>query len=158
MMKMIKKKERRENYSLPTILFSLIVLSVLSYADFSRDDTSSIVTDNSSTLQWSDNLVGDTMTWRAAIVFCEDMTLGAYADWRLPNFNELHSILDRSKADRPVIDSTFQFVGHHYYWSSTTFVGNPSSVAALVVNFHDGKDGGSHKSYNHYVRCVRAGQ
>ncbi len=137
------------------ILLILLGLSTLASADFSRDNATGIVTDNSTTLQWQDDAVGATMKWEAAISYCEDLTLGSHENWRLPNFNELYYIADRSKRD-PAIDSTFQYVVSNYYWSSTTVVGY--SGTAWNVYFYDGNDDWDYKGYSNYVRCVRDGQ
>ena len=154
-MEIIKKQNWRENNVLFTILFLSVMFSALSHAGFSRDDTTGIVIDNSSNLQWSDNSVGATMTWEAAITHCEDMTLGSYADWRLPNFNELYYLVNHSKAV-PAIDSTFQFVVSDLYWSSTAIEGGASSV--WTVTFYRGSGHWSNKGNSNYVRCVRGGQ
>jgi len=42
-----------------------------------------------------------------------------------------------------------------YYWSSTTFVPNPTLT--LAVKFNYGTAGGYSKTDTYYVRCVRAG-
>ena len=57
------------------------------------------------------------------MTYCENLTLpaGGYSDWRLPNRNELQSIVDYSRYN-PAIDTTY-FPGTvaSYYWSSTTY-------------------------------------
>jgi EAL domain-containing protein (putative c-di-GMP-specific phosphodiesterase class I) len=94
--------------------------------------------------------------WTDAIDYCEALSLGGHDDWRLPNFNELYSIADRSKRN-PAIDTTvFENVVSDYYWSSSTVVG--SENAAWSVHFDAGDDRLSDKSIRYYVRCVRAGQ
>ena len=139
------------------ILLILTGLSVLLFADFSRDSSTKIVTDNTTGLQWQDDSDAKTVTktWIEAINYCEALTLGGHSDWRLPNFYELYYLADRSKRS-PAIDSTFQNIVSDGYWSSTTIVG--SEDYAWVVNFDYGGDYGGNKSYSHRVRCVRAGQ
>ena len=134
------------------ILFSMIGLSVLLFADFSRDDTTQIVTDSTTELQWQDD-ANVTKTWREAIDYCELLTLGGYDDWRLPNFNELYYLADRSKAN-PAIDSKFHNVVSDGYWSSTSVVGHEDS--AWLVGFYFGGDGLVVKSHSYDVRCVRS--
>ena len=137
------------------ILFGIVMMFTALHADFSRDNATDIVTDNSTTLQWQDDAVGATMKWEAAISYCEDLTLGSHENWRLPNFNELYYIADRSKRD-PAINSTFQNVVSNGYWSSTTVVGY-SDYAWSVNGFYGGGDGWNGKDYSNYVRCVRDG-
>ena len=144
------------------ILLITIALSVWMWADavrYTRSDAG-IVTDNKTGLQWqdyySDN--GDTVKsakWTDAIAYCEDLSLGGHDDWRLPNFNELYYIADRSRRN-PAIDSTFKKARPGYYWSSTSFVGG--EVNAWDVRFSYGNDGWGNKSRSSYVRCVRAGE
>jgi hypothetical protein len=136
------------------IFIILLGLSVSIWADFSRDNSTSIVTDNSTGLQWQDD-VNITKTWTEAIDYCEALTLGTYSDWRLPNQNELRSIADRTKIN-PAMDSTFQNVVSYYYWSSNTVVGDEGN--AWLVGFSNGDGSWYFKSYSGYGRCVRDGQ
>jgi len=132
----------------------MIGLSISLLADFSRNNDTQIVTDNETSLQWQDN-ESAYKTWQSAIDYCENLTLGSYEDWRLPNINELTSLVDDSKFN-PSIDTVFLYTASNYYWSSTT---NASvSGNAWFVLFSYGYQGSNRKSYNDYVRCVRAGQ
>jgi hypothetical protein len=138
-----------------TILLILIGLSTLSYADFTRDNSTGIVTDNSTGLQWQDNNVSATMPWQSAIDTCEALTLGGFDDWRLPNVNELENLVDDTRRN-PAIDVSFQNTASFVYWSSTSNVGTP--YGAWGVYFYSGDQGCDYKNVNYYVRCVRAGQ
>ncbi|MBD3817235.1 MAG: DUF1566 domain-containing protein, partial [Halothiobacillus sp.] len=66
-------------------------------ADFNRDDSKAIVNDNATGLSWHDDADASSYqaTWQGAIDYCEALTLGGYDDWRLPNINELYTIVDR---------------------------------------------------------------
>ena len=136
------------------IILITIGLSVSIWANFTRDNNTKIVTDNSTKLQWQDN-ESVSKKWTDAIDYCEALTLGGYNDWRLPNQNELRSIADRSKSN-PAIDNAFKNVVSPYYWSSSTVVGNEDG--AWGVAFSYGGDYWDRKSYEGYVRCVRDGQ
>ena len=136
------------------IILITIGLSVSIWANFTRDNNTKIVTDNKTKLQWQDN-ESVSKKWTDAIDYCEALTLGGYNDWRLPNQNEIRSIVDKSKFD-PAIDSTFQNVVSFNYWSSSTLVGGVSR--ALGVDFYYGGDGWDFKSNEYYVCCVRDGQ
>jgi len=136
------------------ILLIMIGLSISLLADFSRHNDTQIVTDNETGLQWQDN-ESVRKTWQGAIDYCENLTLGSYEDWRLPNINELTSLLDDSKYD-PSIDTVFLHTDSNYYWSSTTRA-NGSSHAWFVF-FYNGYQNHYNKVNNYYVRCVRAGQ
>jgi len=136
-------------------IFSILVLITVLQADFIRDNTNEIVLDTSTNLMWQDNEDVDTTTrnWSDAIAYCEGLSYGGYNDWRLPNFNELYNLADRSISS-PAISPVFQNVVSSQYWSSTTFTGNTSN--AWFVNFDYGNERWFNKTSTIYVRCVRA--
>ena len=89
------------------ILLSL-ALSMAVFADYSRDNETKVVTDNTTQLQWQDNERKE-LGFLSAIQYCENLTLGGYNDWQLPNITELDSIIDFTKS-WPALDSTFKTV------------------------------------------------
>jgi len=146
----------------------LMAISTLANAEFSRSGNS--VTDTVTGLQWQDN--NDTSSieknWYEAIEYCESLVLDGYSDWRLPNINELASIIDYTKRDPAIINGftyvrsriiyilTRVYIRTRIYWSSTTRI--YGSHYAWVVDFDDGDVDYSTKDTSHYVRCVRAGE
>ena len=142
-----------------SILLIMIGFSGFLFADFVKNGD--IVTDTATGLQWQDDADAASMRkkWIEAINYCENLTLGGHNDWRLPNINELKSIVDRSKSFPAIVDG-FTNVSAGYYRSSTTAVAN--SDVAWVVDFSDGSANGyvyhESKFFFYYVRCVRAGQ
>ena len=80
------------------------------------DNGNGTVTDSATGLVWQKCSNGmnatscsgsvSTLTWSSAITYCEGLTLGGRSDWRLPNINELGSIIDYTKSSVPTIDST----------------------------------------------------
>ncbi len=137
------------------ILLILIGFSSLSLAEFSREGD--IVTDSISLLQWQDNAIGERMTWESAIDYCENtLELGGYGDWRLPNINELKSIVDRSRYNPSIVSAFTKTSSSNYYWSSTTY--RSYSNYAWIVYFNNGNVYNNAKSNNNFVRCVRAGE
>ncbi len=147
------------------ILLVLIGVSVLALADMSRDATG-IVTDSVTTLQWQDDYSdnGDVIkiaNWRGAINYCEnELSLGGHNDWRLPNKNELLSIVDYNEYNHSINKDVFQNTSSYYYWSYWSSTTNADDTSrAWYVNFSGGRsyyyDG---KTANNYVRCVRSGQ
>jgi hypothetical protein len=115
------------------------------------------VTDTNTGLVWQQD--GSTYnTWEEALSYCENLTLAGYNDWRLPNVNELQSIVDYTQYN-PSINTTFfpNTVSSSYpsgYWSSTTYVIGPGY--AWVVSFDHGYIRVNDKrDYNSCVRAVR---
>ena len=118
-----------------------------------------IVTDSATGLQWQDDsAAGSTqIDWSTAIDYCENpLTLGGHSDWRLPNINELLSIVNFSRYDPALTVIVFQNYASEYYWSSTTTVDDTSNV--WHVRFSNGNTDYDGKLNAHHVRCVRGGQ
>lgn len=105
-------------------------------------------------LMWQKEDDNRAMKWEEAISYCEGLSLGGYTDWRLPNIEELQSIVDRKWF--PTIDLTYLNTKTSYYWSSTTSAYHSSN--AWLVSFAYGDFGINNKSMYYYVRCVRGGQ
>jgi len=106
---------------------------------------------------WQQDTAPGYYTWQQALSYCESLTLAKYADWRLPNKNELQSIVDYSRYDPAINTTYFPSTESSFYWSSTTYACCPNS--ACFVNFDDGYFYGYDKSSTYcYVRAVRSGQ
>ena len=122
------------------------------------DHGNGTVTDNLTGLMWTKDVaqIPGTMTWQAALDACNSLDYAGYDDWRLPNVNELYSLIDRSNYN-PALPSGHPFTNEtsSYYWSSTTYAG-PSN--AWHVNFGIGGVSGYYKANYGYVRAVRGGQ
>jgi hypothetical protein len=127
------------------------------------DDT---VTDNLTGLMWTKNanLPAGTRTWQDALGYIAGMNAGTYpnfgyTDWRLPNVNELESLINANESNNATWLNTQGLlnVQADYYWSSTTFAYNPGG--AWIVDMWDGHMGANRTSDgNVYVWPVRAGQ
>ena len=106
-----------------------------------------------------DNLLGldwgksseKTMTWMEAKEYATK------EGGRLPEVNELHSLVDYSK-HHPAIDKDFfsDIKTDDYYWSGTSLASY--SDGAWVVGFFSGGVSNGYKGSNDYVRSVRASQ
>lgn len=134
-----------------------------------RDNNDGTVTDTVTCLQWQKSPMtasggyDNPMTWQAALSASENLNLAGHSDWRLPNLNELHSLVDYSRAN-PAIDPVFNGVDNvEAYWSSTTGIpGNTS--AAWQIYFTFGNDLGGYEvsqiktEYGGFARAVRGEQ
>jgi len=137
---------------------------------FSRDDTNKVVTDTVRHLMWQDDDAARTThtDWEGALDYCEDLVMGGYDDWRMPNVHEFESIVDKSRTN-PAIDTIFQSGYLGEYWTSTTAIGTQMAVMAsldgdsIAILFSlktglpgDSIDGtGYAKDEDFHVRCVR---
>jgi hypothetical protein len=91
--------------------------------------------------------------WPDALQACENLDFAGRTNWRLPNINELKSIIDYKTSSPPFIDkSYFPGATSAGYWSSTTFAFN--SVNAWIVIFGTALTQYSGKSNYFLVRCV----
>lgn len=78
-----------------------------------------------------------------------------YTDWRMPNREELRSIVDYSRTN-PAIDTNYFPNTQFSYWSGSPNAYDSSS--AWNVNFGFGYDGSNYRYNNLHVRLVRGGQ
>ncbi len=100
----------------------------------------------------------DFNSWSSAYIYCKGLILGSRNDWRLPNINELESIIDYSKPSNPTIDTTAFPNTKSSYWSSTRYAQNTNYVYYVdftigQVSFINGLLFTNQQNY-HYVRCV----
>ena len=126
------------------------------------------VTDNLTGLVWTKNanLPNNWITWNEALDYIKQLNnnggLCGYADWRLPNVNELESIVNYGAVDLASWLNSQGYINVEFcYWSSTSISNNYSLVAYFNVDggsgggigFEDKKD-----DYHMYVWPVRGGE
>ena len=83
------------------------------------DNGDGTVTDPNTGLMWQKN-ASEIKIWSQALSYTESLTLAGYTDWRLPNRNELHSLVDYSRWDPAMDPLLTRSTGLTAYWSSTT--------------------------------------
>lgn len=94
-----------------------------------------------------------TVSWSTAIGYCEGLNLEGYS-WRLPNAQELHSIVETDRPADAIDPIVFFGNGSFGYWTSTAVPSDPVGTA-FVVDFAYGTHGYGSKTTNQAaVRCV----
>lgn len=91
---------------------------------------------------------------------CIDYT-ATYSDWRLPNINEIESLINPEAPNPSVwlINQGFANVQYNWYWSSTTRAYTPAKDSAWVISMMVGwVNTNSKNSADFYVWPVRQGQ
>jgi hypothetical protein len=125
-------------------------------------ETANIVLDDATHLMWTKEADGPG-DWQAALAGCEGLNLDGYDDWRLPDRNELMTLLDLTVQPGPTyaecIDTSFfsEAVESDEYWTSSSFVDDPGY--AWRINFAAMSPGAweatkTTDTYNY--RCVRS--
>ena len=149
------------------IIASLFILT-LSYAAFSvsrfTDNGDGTVKDNGTGLIWQKCSMGQTYSggtctgeatddpWKSSLAYCAGLTL-AGRSWRLPNVNELKSLVDISKSGSPSIHrGFFPNTKRGVYFTSSPAAGYTNCVWA--INFDDGGRMWVGGKTGNYARCV----
>jgi hypothetical protein len=136
------------------------------------DNGNGTVTDNLTRLIWTKNAncFASPRTWYQALSGCNVLASGtcgltddsSAGDWRLPNANELRTILTESdfhETSLGVMPVGHPFTGiqaaPYNYWSSTTVATN--YIYAIVYNVGTKQITYDGKSVSDYTWCVRGG-
>ncbi|MBN1534451.1 MAG: DUF1566 domain-containing protein [Spirochaetes bacterium] len=149
-----------------TFVFTLSVACLMGQGRF-LDNFDGTVTDLGTGLVWQKCSMGQnpldcagtetTTTWQGALQYCRSLPLDGRS-WRLPNINELTSIVDYTKSGPAVDTSIFPNTpsgSSKLYWSSTTSSGTSS---AIYVDFTSGATNQTGKTLTSpRVRCVADG-
>lgn len=117
------------------------------------------VTDKLTGLMWMRTPDSIPTTWANALTVANNLTLCGFSDWRLPNINELESLLNSEVDNQATFLNAQGFTGVQvdgYHWSSSSYAG--SAALAWVVHLLDGHVYALSKSNSNYVWPVRAGQ
>jgi hypothetical protein len=127
------------------------------------DRADGTVSDNLTGLVWSKNanLPSGAVTWQAALDYVAGMNDGThpnfgYTDWRLPNVNELESLVHAGVYNPALPANPFTGVRSKYYWSSTSYAYD--TYYAWIVDLNLGRVGIGDKEGYYYVWPVRSGQ
>lgn len=123
------------------------------------------VTDNLTGLMWAKdaNLPNGNLSWQGALDYVASLNSGSglcgQHDWRLPNVNELESMVNADLPNSATWLSTqgFNKVQTDFYWSSSSDAVFANNVA-WIVDMPNGFVIATEKYKNEYVWPVRSGQ
>lgn len=124
--------------------------------DFTISSDGKTVTDNRTGLMWQkEHVTGK--TWKQALAYCQSLNTqeppyAGYSDWRLPNKNELASLINYERTELPFTYFPDES-SNGYFWTSSTPAYNTN--LAWDVDFRFGDLSSGVKLYEEYVRCVR---
>ncbi len=112
--------------------------------------TDDLCTNENTLLSWSEALKA-AQTANANLV-------GGYSDWRLPNVQELRSIIERRNYDPAINPVVFPSYNSSAFWSSTPPIHSSYEHSAIAITFLDGNDIWPKRSAKVYARLVRTAQ
>ncbi len=135
-------------------------------------ENSNIIQDKLTGLEWAKDAgtptvlgtptcTGGTKTWTAALDYVACLNTNNYLghnDWRMPNINELESLVDADRSTPPLpANHPFTGVQTIFYWSSTTNIGGTTNAWGIYMDSgYSGYVGGHGKTEAYYVWPVRA--
>jgi hypothetical protein len=108
-----------------------------------------VVIDEKTNIMWADTY-STAKTWQEALKYCEDMDYAGFANWRLPNVNELKTLFDYSLRNPA---TSFPAMPDQFFWSSTSYLGY--SEYGWYVNFTYGEVYYHTKTNYYHARCIR---
>ena len=143
-------------------LFAFIICLSFIHAKFIRFDDGNFVIDTKTKLMWSDSSE-IFLNWSNALAYCNDFnrTFSINGEnflldnWRLPNHNELITLVDYNKTNH-AFPSAFKFLAPlntSTYFSSTTYIKDTSK--AYGISKAEGLDVILAKNIDSYVKCIR---
>lgn len=125
------------------------------------DNGDGTVTDNLTGLIWEQkNETNDplTYTYNDAAVYCENLSLGGFDDWRMPSRKEYATILNLGRLSPSLDTAYFPFFIRTnptdiYYWTSSDYHDDPGQSWIMQLSFGIIDKGPKTSLYK--VRCVR---
>lgn len=114
------------------------------------DDT---ITDRATGLMWEKIPSSSTYTWSAAIAHAEQLTLAGYTNWRLPNINELLSLINYNSYYNATYSPFFDAMQTGSYFSSTAY--KEYIWFKWGIDFYIGLNAYYDITDAYYVICVR---
>ena len=114
------------------------------------------VLDNRTGLVWEQSPGPTTRNHASSLAHCDGLSLAGQDDWRLPERDELASLVDLDNpGGTPDLPPGHPFINVQSspYWSATSVDAAPAR--AWVVDFFDGRVTSADKAFSFCVWCVR---
>ncbi|MGH4038770.1 MAG: DUF1566 domain-containing protein [Sphaerochaeta sp.] len=119
------------------------------------DNGDGTITDTSTGLMWMKDDAPNTMEWKDALSYAENLDYAGYTDWKLPDVKELQSIVDYTGVYPTLDESYFNITDfedtnpNYYFWTSTSayFGGNNTEYGYawyVAFGFSVGQEEDSH--------------
>jgi len=133
------------------VLFIVLIFSTLTAIEYEK--SANIVSDKKHKLMWQDDeeVLEYLETYISAEVYCDNLILNGYIDWRVPSLNEMIYILDVS--EKRAINKKFQYVKSDFYGTKSSFV--EDDFYLWGIDFKTGIIKQGEKTKESYTRCVR---
>lgn len=120
-------------------------------SDFEISEDGLTATDKRTGLVWEIE-IHSYMDWKAMLAYCQSLNSGTETGWRLPNKNEIASLLDPNQKRPWTNFPDASKSDAHCLWSSSTYVANASDAWEICR----GDVSTYHKDFEHnYFRCVK---
>lgn len=113
-----------------------------------------VVIDSITSLQWQQAVDPSSHSWADASALCDGLTLTG-GGWRLPSRIEVLSLVDFTILNPGIDINAFPDTPTDFFWTSSTFAGDPTLAWHVNFKFGDGFVDKSGKTLAHRVRCVR---
>jgi hypothetical protein len=142
-----------------TVVAMVFVLSGSNiYAADLTDNGNGTVSDGGTKLMWQQAEPG-IKKWQDAVTYCGNLSLAGHDDWRLPDLEEMKSLIDE-RFSQPAIDTKYFPDFPHtrlFFWTSTEAKDHPKYKAYVVI-FNTGSEDAMSKGGKRYTKCVRGGK
>ena len=124
------------------------------------------VTDNVTGLIWQCCAIGQSgndcatgsassFNWKEALAEAANSNHAGFSDWRLPNMNELTSLVAYDRYGPAININAFPNAPSSYFWSSSP---HPYGGNGWNTNFYNLDHFDNNRSNDYHVRLVRSGQ
>jgi hypothetical protein len=130
-------------------------------------DVDGVVRDSQTRLFWKQCSEGQSgpgcagtaavLNWQMALTAASISSFAGFSDWRLPNRNELLSLMESGCFDPAINQTRFPNTSMLPIWSSTSYVGSASDAWAWAMDIRTGALFGDAKNTPFNVRLVRGG-